>query len=220
MQLAFCATDVRTIPLASSSSHRLRDNPDPSIAIATMFKNACKAVDAAQAEVEKRAEAVPADWFTPGGYMRLPHIQVSEADRALLFGKMSPTFCDHAHVDRCFAKAAKKLRGDAEKLARIPALIAEVKNKIDTFNAEREPVIVSSGLQKASDDFYAARISRTNAAIALVAAIPTTARGAQALLSVVSLAVTSEDRGESILRPKEVSKITRNVSTYLGGGSR
>ncbi len=214
------ALNITSAPQRSLTARRVNFAADPSIEIAAAFKSACKAVDAAQAEMEKCSEALPADWFTRSGYLCLPHIQVSEADRAALFGKTSPTFCDHEHVDHCFAKAAKRLRNEPATLARLPALVADIKSKIDAFNAEREPVIEASGLKKANDDWYAARSERHAAVTALLATTPTTARGAQATLSVLTLAVTAADRGEEVLRAKEVCKIMRNVSAFIGGGSR
>lgn len=220
MQVAV-ATNAALAPQRSLTARRANFTADPCIEIAAAFKAACKAVDAAQAEMEKCAEAVPADWFTRSGYMCQPHIQVSEADRAAVFGKISPTFCDHEHVDHCFARAAKKLRNDPATLARLPALIADIKSKIDAFNAEREPVIEASGLKKANDDWYAARSEQRTAIAALLATAPTTARGAQAMLGVLTYALTKQDRnGDEVLRLKEVCKIARNVSAFIGGGSR
>lgn len=215
------ALNINSTPQRSLTARRVNFAADPSIEIAATFKSACKAVDAAQAELEKCADAVPADWFTRGGYMRLPHIQLSEADRAELFGKTHPTFCEHDHVDRCFAKVAKKFRKDPATLARLPAFIADIKSKIDAFNAEREPVLEASGLKRASDLHWGASIDLHRAIITLLAAVPSTSRGAQALLSVLTYALTKQDRnGDEILRPKEVCKIARNVSAFIGGGSR
>lgn len=219
MQLASCATDLRAVPLATTSSRRTRDNSDPSIEIAAAFKSACKAYDAAQSEIDRIAEAVPEHWFGPSGMLRLPHIQLREADQAALFDKISPTFCSADEVDERFAKLAKKFRTDAATLARLPVLAAELKDKIAAFNAEREPVLEASGLNKASETFWAVSSDRNAAASSLAAAVPATPRGAQALLSAMTFAVSSRHGGD-VLSAKEICKIARNVSAFIGGGSR
>lgn len=220
MQLAFCTTDVRAVPLPTTSSRRTRNNSDPSIEIAAAFKAACKAAVATQAEVERIAETIPDEWFTPSGIFRMPHAKVSEADRAL-FDNRDFSFQDDADVDARLPKLAKKYCKDRAMLARLPEIAADLKAKIAAFNAEREPVLEASGLNKAGAEASAAGSARRTASKALVNAVPTTSRGAQAVLSAMMTAVkASEKDGLRILNATEICKITRNVSAFIGGGSR
>ncbi|MAH68443.1 MAG: hypothetical protein CL533_04315 [Afipia sp.] len=202
------------------TARRVNFNADPSIEIAATFKAACKAVHTAQAEMERIADTVPDEWFTNSGFLKLPHAQVSEADRAALFGNCSPSFCSAEDVDARFFKLARKNCKDPALLARLPEIAADLKNKIAAFNAEREPAIEASGLKKASELWAAEKVKFQSARSALYSAVPTSARGAQALLSVVTMAIASEEKGESLIEAKHTSKIVRNVSAFIGGGSR
>lgn len=211
---AAVAINTSSAPLRSLTARRVNFNADPSIEIAAAFKKFVRDANA----LSKRVSEVQSKM--PDGLLKRARVELRPADRAL-FDIPSAHNCDFwsdTEIDKFVAKHARSANPTARCRAallgdELKAILQATKSHI-----ERECSRYGwTGLSKEIDT-----LNETGEALGaqVGSVIPTTNRGAVALLSVVSSSATALSRDTIGLDEAEIAKVTRNVSTYLNGGSR